>query len=181
MTNKNRLLVEWYGYVEGAINSILRLVPPPLRKIFYKVSFAKFGKNVFIGEKCYFKYPWKIRIGDGASIGMGCQIYPSYQYKDAFVVIEENVLVAPNLVIFGAGHSVQNPQTTHVADSVIIRKNSYIGGNVTIRYGVEIGESAVVAAGAVVTKSVEPFTVVGGNPAKFLASISKNIESGQTE
>jgi acetyltransferase-like isoleucine patch superfamily enzyme len=112
---------------------------------------------------------------------MGCQIYPSYQFKDAFITIEENVMTAPNLVIFGAGHPVQNPQDSHVAASVTIRRNAYVGGNVTIRYGVEIGESAVVAAGSVVTKNVEPFTVVGGNPAKFLATIEKTAEDPRTE
>ena len=64
------------------------------------------------------------------------------------------------------------PQDGHRAESVIIRKNVYIGGNVTIRYGVEIGESAVIAAGSIVTKDVAPFTVVGGNPAKFLRNVN---------
>jgi acetyltransferase-like isoleucine patch superfamily enzyme len=128
MKNSDRWLVEEYGYLEGLINGILGLLPPPIRKLWYRMTFAHFGKRIFIGEKCYFKYPWKIRIGDGASIGMGCQIYPSYQFKDAFVTIEENVMTAPNLVIFGAGHETKNPQNTHVAESVNIRKNAYIGG-----------------------------------------------------
>lgn len=46
-----------------------------------------------------------------------------------------------------------------------------------IRYGVEIGESAVIAAGSVVIKDVAPFTVVGGNPAKFLANIERGTEN----
>jgi acetyltransferase-like isoleucine patch superfamily enzyme len=90
-------------------------------------------------------------------------------------------MTAPNLVIFGAGHPVQNPQDSHIAASVFIRKNVYIGGNVTIRYGVDIGESAVVAAGSIVTKDVQPFTVVGGNPAKFLANIDKTSQEFQAE
>jgi acetyltransferase-like isoleucine patch superfamily enzyme len=181
MKHTDRWLVEWYGYFEGVLNFILSIFPPTFRKIFYRGTFASFGKNVFIGEKCYFKYPWKIRIGDAASIGMGCQIYPSYQFKDAFVIIENNVMTAPNLVIFGAGHPVKDPQSSHVAESVIIRRNAYIGGNVTIRYGVEIGESAVIAAGSIVTKDVAPFTVVGGNPAKFLANIERGESSTHFE
>lgn len=171
MKRSDRWLVEEYGYLEGLLNSLIALLPPPIRRIYYKLSFAKFGRNVFIGEKCYFKYPWKIRIGDGASIGMGCQIFPSYQFKDAIVVIEENVMTAPNLVIFGAGHPIRDPQDSHLAESVYIRKNAYIGGNVTIRYGVEVGESAVIAAGSIVTKNVALFTIVSGNPAKLISTI----------
>jgi acetyltransferase-like isoleucine patch superfamily enzyme len=181
MKARDRRLVEYYGYLEGGLNFFISLLPPPLRRIYYKLTFSQFGDRIFIGEKCYFKYPWKIRIGDNASIGMGCQIFPSFQFKEAYVIIEENVLTAPNLVIFGAGHPVQNPQDSHVAASVFIRKNAYIGGNVTIRYGVEIGESAVVAAGSVVTKDVQPFTVVGGNPAKFLANIDKTNKEFRAE
>jgi acetyltransferase-like isoleucine patch superfamily enzyme len=173
MKKSERWLVEGYGYLENLFNLLLEVLPPPLRCLVYKLCFADFGKNVFIGEKCYFKYPWKISIGDNSSIGMGCQIFPSYQFKDARIIIEENVLTAPNLVIFGAGHPVKDPHISHVAESVVIRKNAYIGGNVTIRYGVEIGESAVVAAGSVVIKNVEPFSVVGGNPARFLGKIDE--------
>ena len=171
MKPTDRFLVESYGYVENLVNMVVELTPPPFRRIFYQLMFSNFGKNVFVGEKCYFKYPWKISIGNNVSIGMGCQIYPSYQFTDAVIVIEDNVMTAPNLVIFGAGHPVNDPLNAHIADSVIIRKNAYIGGNVTIRYGVEIGESSVVAAGSVVIKDVDPFTVVGGNPAKFLSRI----------
>jgi len=174
MKRIDRWLVEEYGYIEGFINFLVGLLPPPARKLWYKCTFANYGKGVFIGEKCYFKYPWKISIGSGVSIGMGCQIYPSYQFKDAIILFEENVMTAPNLVIFGAGHPVSNPTDSHIAASVIMRRNAYIGGNVTIRYGVEIGESAVIATGSVVVKNVDPFTVVGGNPAKFIASVPRD-------
>ena len=174
MKKFDRWLVEEYGYFEGLINVLLGLLPPPVRKLWYKLTFAAYGKDIFIGEKCYFKYPWKISIGSGASIGMGCQIFPSYQFKEAIILIEDNVMTAPNLVIFGAGHAVANPFDSHVAASVIIRRNAYIGGNVTIRYGVEVGESAVIAAGSVVVKNVDPFTVVGGNPAKFISAVPKD-------
>jgi acetyltransferase-like isoleucine patch superfamily enzyme len=87
MRRTDRWLVEEYGYFENLIHIFLGLLPPPIRKLYYKLVFGKFGKGVYIGEQCYFKYPWKILIGDGASIGMGCQIYPSYQFKDAIISI----------------------------------------------------------------------------------------------
>jgi len=176
MRSSDRFKVELYGYSENLINFVLAIFPPIVRKIYYKLTFNSFGRKVFIGEKCYFKYPWKIKIGDRVSIGMGAQFYPSYQFKDSFIIIEEGVLIAPNLTIFGAGHPLVNPTLSHVAGSVVLGRNSYIGGNVTIRYGTVIGESAVVAAGSVVIRDVEPFTLVGGNPAVFLKAIPRTAE-----
>lgn len=49
----------------------------------------------------------------------------------------------------------------------------WIGSNVTVLPGITIGEWAVIAAGAVVTKNVEPYTVVGGNPAKLIKTVEK--------
>lgn len=125
-----------------------------------------------IGEGCYFHYPWKIFIDEGADIGKGFQAYPSFQFKEAIIYIGENVLIAPNCTIFGAGHPTNNAvASAHVADSVRIENDAYIGGNVTIRYGVTVGNNAIVAAGSVVVKDVEPFSIVGGNPAKVIGRV----------
>ena len=56
-----------------------------------------------------------------------------------------------------------------VAESIIVRRRAYIGGNTTVRYGVTIGEGAVIAAGSVVVADVPANTIVGGVPAKVLA------------
>ena len=56
---------------------------------------------------------------------------------------------------------------------ITISNNVWIGSNATILPGIRIGEWAVVAAGAVVTKNVDPYTVVGGNPAKLIKTVEK--------
>lgn len=56
-----------------------------------------------------------------------------------------------------------------------IKRNVWMGACVTIMPGVTIGENAIIAGGAVVTKNVEPNTIVGGNPAKFIKSVTANI------
>lgn len=166
MLKKDRLLVENYHYLESFAYLLIAICPPFIRRLIYKVIFKEFGKNIHIGEGCYFEYPWKIRIGDDSNIGKGCQIYPSYQFKDVYVTIGKNVMIAPNCTIFGAGHPIDSPIDTHIAENVTIHDNVYIGGNVTIRYGVEIGSDSVIAAGSVIVKDVLPKSIVGGNPAK---------------
>ena len=63
-----------------------------------------------------------------------------------------------------------------VFGKIVIEDWVYIGANSSIMPGVTIGEGALVAAGSIVTKSVAPYTVVGGNPAKFICTIDEYIE-----
>lgn len=171
MKAKDVFLAENYDYISKIIDVLVYFLPPLLRKPIYRIQFARIGRNVMIGEKCHFHYPWKVRIGNNVSIGRGAQIYPSYQYKDVFITIKDNVMIAPNLTIFGAGHPVGDPLNSHVAAPVTIEENVYIGGNVTIRYGVTVGEGAIIAAGSVVVSDVGEKEIFGGNPAKLIRKL----------
>jgi|SRR5699024_5203325 len=107
------------------------------------------GKNVFFNTGCSFQDRGGINIGDGALIGM-------------------NVTIAT----LNHGLSLETRNTTY-ASPVNIGDNVWIGSSATILPGVTIGDNAVVAAGAVVTKDVPENTVVAGVPAKA----TKKIES----
>ena len=172
MKRKDRITVETFDFVQGCLDLLILLLPPFLRRAIYRITFKEFGRNIYIGPKCFFRYPWKILIGSNSSIGRGCQIYPSFQNKDAFVTIGNDVLIGPNLCVYGAGHPVESPIDEHVGESVIIGDSVYIGGNVLIRYGVTIGANSIVAMGSVVVSDIEPFSVYGGNPAKLLKRIA---------
>jgi putative colanic acid biosynthesis acetyltransferase WcaF len=70
-----------------------------------------------------------------------------------------------------AGHTtdeVNNAETSLIIGDIVIKKNAWIGTRAFIGLGVEIGEGAIVGATASVYKDVEPWTIVGGNPAKFI-------------
>ena len=69
-----------------------------------------------------------------------------------------------------------NPDIPILTDEVIIKKNAYIGAGAIILPGVTIGESSIVAAGAVVTKDVPPRTIVTGIPAKVVGSIDEKLK-----
>jgi len=166
-----KILSETYGYIERPFWFLISLLPPVLRVPVYKIIFAEFGKKVFIGENCHFRYPWKIYILDGASIGENCKIYSSFKVKNAKIVFGKNCMIAPNVTIYGAGHPIKDSASQHIGESVIFSENCYVGGSSIIRYGVKIGINSVIAAGSVVTKDVDDTTVVGGNPAKFIKRV----------
>ena len=84
------------------------------------------------------------------------------------IEFEDGILVAPGVRIATINHDMNRRHTTYTYGKVTIRKNAWIGMNVTICPGVTIGRYAVVAAGAVVTKDIPDYAVAGGVPAKVL-------------
>lgn len=112
-----------------------------------------FGKNVFINSGCRFQDQGGIIIGDGTFIG-------------------HNVVLAT----LNHGLMPEDRGTTYPAP-IMIGKNVWIGANATVLQGVTIGDNAVIAAGAVVTKDVLENTIVGGVPAKVIKKIDLPQES----
>lgn len=135
------LLSELFGY---EVPSSLRVFPP-----FY----TDYGKNINIGEEVFINACCHFQDHGGVTIGDGCQI-------------------GHNVVFATLNHELEpeKRKTTRPA-TIVLGKNVWIGSNATILQGVKIGDNAVVAAGAVVTKDVPPNTVVGGVPAKFIKII----------
>ena len=107
----------------------------------------KIGKNVFINSGCRFQDQGGIAIDDGALIGH-------------------------NAVLATLNHNPDPEKRNNLLPAPIhIGKRVWLGANVTVLPGVTIGDNAIVAAGAVVTKDVQPNAVVGGVPAKFIKHI----------
>ena len=104
---------------------------------------VKFGKGVFINHSAILSASGGIEFADGS-------------------------MAAPGLRIATINHVMNERHTTYTYGKVTIKKNAWIGMNVTICPGVTIGEYAVVGAGAVVTKDVPDYAVVGGVPAKVI-------------
>lgn len=126
------------------VSDDFRLFPP------FTTDFGKnihLGKNVFINSGCRFQDQGGIYIGD-------------------------NVLIGHNVVLATLNHE-ENPQKRGnlIPAPIKIGNDVWIGSNVTVLQGVKIGDGAIIAAGAVVTKDVAKNTIVGGVPAKYIRDI----------
>jgi acetyltransferase-like isoleucine patch superfamily enzyme len=169
MTAK-KFIVSLYGYINHLYFSFLNLLPYPVRWIFLKLSLKKMGRNVLVDYGCYIRYPWRLSIGSNVSINRGCNIYASRQIRDVEIIIGNNVALGPNVTLFGAGHDYTQLSLPDTAGNIVIHDYVWIGGNSTILHGVTIGEGAIVAAGSVVTKDVQPYSIVAGIPARVISS-----------
>lgn len=87
------------------------------------------------------------------------------------IVFEDGVMAAPGLRIATINHDFYDRHTTYTYGRVTIKKNAWIGMNVTICPGVTVGKYAVIGAGAVVTKDVPDYAVVAGVPAKVIKTL----------
>ncbi len=111
-----------------------------------------------------------VRIGNNTHIGTHCH-FGSFSRNG--ITIGSNVLVASHVSMVATQHIFTNPavpiiEQSYTALGITVEDNVWLGANVVIMDGVTVGTGAIVAAGAVVRTNVEPFTIVGGVPAKFI-------------
>jgi acetyltransferase-like isoleucine patch superfamily enzyme len=135
-----------------------------IRYVLYKYFFLiQVFSDSTIYWRCRFFRPSGVSIGHHSIIG-----------NDAFLdgrlglYIEDNVNIAGDVRIYTMEHDIKSTTFSAIGGPVIIKNWVYIGTRVTVLPGVTIGEGAVVASGAVVSKDVDPWTMVGGVPAKFI-------------
>jgi acetyltransferase-like isoleucine patch superfamily enzyme len=130
--------------IGSSIDNSTRIFPP------FHTNFGRnitLGKNVFINHACSF-------------LDMGG------------ITIEDDVLIGPRVNLVTENHPLDpSDREALLLKPIVIKRNAWIGAGATILPGVTIGENAIVAAGAVVSKDVQANTIVGGVPAKFLKVI----------
>lgn len=129
------------------------------------------GKSVGITPPFYCDYGFHIEVGENFYANYNCTILDVGKVK-----IGNNVLFAPNVSIYTAGHPV-HPAARNSAFEygipVTIGDNVWVGGNVTITPGVTIGDNVVIGAGSVVTKDIPANTIAAGNPCKVIREITE--------
>ena len=145
-------------------------------RIYDNVVFnTEYGGSISIGEKTELLYGVLLMTyGGNITIGKNCSINPyTVLYGHGNLTIGDNVLIAGHCLIIPANHifeDIHRPINSQgeTRKGIIIEDNVWIGAGCRVLDGVTIGTGAIVAAGAVVNKSVSPNTVVGGIPAKLI-------------
>ena len=150
---------------------------PSTMKYLCKKKFKKFGKRSEFRPGSYAVDCRRITIGDDVVIRPQSLLMPDPREGGAEIVIEDKVLMGPGIHIYVNDHIFRDKEIPiydqdHTkpckSDTVILRKGCWVGARSTILKGVEVGKNSVIAAGSVVTKDVEEFTLVAGIPAKVI-------------
>ncbi|AOS44992.1 Streptogramin A acetyltransferase [Lacunisphaera limnophila] len=128
--------------------------------------FAAVGKQPRIGPRVYVA-PDSVRLGDYCFVGHG-------GYLAGAIEIGHFVMLAGQVAIVGGDHRIDRPTVPMIFSGreaprrTIIEDDVWIGHGATVMSGIRIGEGSVIAAGAVVTKDVAPYSIMAGVPARFI-------------
>ena len=185
MNQKQRMLAElpylaWKdGLAEERMQAKLRMreynlsspQDPALREKLLRGILGRAGEMVYMEPPFYFDYGTNIEVGDRFYANFNCTILDV-----ARVVIGHNVMFAPNVSLYTAGHPI-HPETRNTGYEygigIVIGNNVWIGGNTVVNPGVQIGDNAVIGAGSVVTRSIPANVVAAGNPCRVIREITE--------
>ena len=155
----------YFFHLKGWILQLLaqNSLHPDLRPKLQRIRGVNLGRHVYIGFNVYFDhlYPNFISIEDYTCIGMRSMIF-AHSDPSSAVYIKKN------------HYPKKIARTT-------IKRGAWIGAGCIILAGVTVGENSVVGAGSVVIKDVEPYTVVGGNPARLIKRLDKPINQKESD
>lgn len=162
-------LATYYGFAQYLPRSYIPLgkLSKKLRGILAKLIFDQCGKNINLENKAFFGDGSGIKIGDNSGIGSYCELYGE-------ISIGKDIMMAPHVIILARNHEFKDTkipmrlQGFQEMKPVIIGDDVWIGTRCIILPGVEIGKGSIIAAGSIVTKSVKPFSIVAGVPAKYV-------------
>jgi len=142
-----------------------------IRRIILKISRIRIGKYSYIHTGVRFFSAGRILIGNNSTINPRCYLDNRYP-----ITIGNNVSIAHDTKIYTLGHDLNDPMFKSKGAAVVIKDYVCIFAGAMIMPGVTIGKGAVVYPGSVVTKDVDDYCIVGGNPAEVVGERSKDLE-----
>lgn len=154
-------------------NSVFSWLPIGLlRNGYLSLYLCSFGHGTWVQRHCRFLNGARVSFGSNCVINFGT-LFDGRRFN---IVIGDNVSIGPEASILSLGHDPQSASFEDRGGDVRIGNRVWIGYQALVLPGVSIGEGAVVAAGAVVVSDVQPFKIVGGNPAVELGDRNPDID-----
>ena len=140
-----------------------------IRALFSELIGRKVDESFLLIPPFYTAGGDEIRVGRNVFVNQNCTFYDL-----GGLDIADDVMIGPNVSIITAGHPLEPSQRrmATIGKPIVIERNVWIAAGATIIGGVTVGENSVVAAASVVTRDVPPNSLIGGNPARVIRSIS---------
>jgi len=133
------------------------------RRFLLRLFGAKIGKGVLVLPSCKIWQPWNLTMGDHSCLSEDVTCYSVDR-----ITIGSQAVISQGAYLCCASHDITSPIMELTHQPIVIASQAWVAAQVFVAPGVTVGEGAVVGACAVVTKDVEPWTVVVGNPARFI-------------
>lgn len=152
-------------------NAVWNKIPSRhLRKWFYQMLGAKMGKNTFPCRRVEILLPQGLALGDGVAVGWFAEL-------DARggITVGHDTNISSHVKMITGSHDIDDPDFTADFKPIHVGHHCWIGTGATILQGVNIGDGAVVAAGAVVTKDIPSYEIWGGIPAKCIRKRTEHL------
>lgn len=137
--------------------------PSDLKTIFLRAFGAKLGKGVFFQPSVTIHFPWKLRLGNYVWIGRN-----TFLHNMETIEIGNHTAIAHNVFITSGSHDFNKVTFPYKNRAVTIGSSVWVSSCSFIGPGVFVSDGTVVFPGSVVTKTFKPFSIIAGNPAKFL-------------
>ncbi|WP_296150635.1 sugar O-acetyltransferase [uncultured Flavobacterium sp.] len=162
----SRLRDEAFAVKEMLVQMNTSSTPEEITQLLSRIL-GKEVQDVTVFTPIYINYGKSISIGKNVFINFDCTFLAL-----GGITIEDDVLIGPKVSLITENHPT-NPQERKglIAKPIHIKRNAWIGANAILLPGVTIGENAIIAAGAVVSKDVPDNVIVGGIPAKIIKNI----------
>ena len=158
-----------------SIIQFLPMQPFPGFRLYYRIRlwFAKqllgeCGEQVVVKDRCYFGSGEKLKVGNFSQLGQNARLTGP-------IILGDYIMMGPDVIMMAVTHDISDnskpmvdPTNPNIERPIIIGNNIWIGTRVIIMPGVTIGDNSIIGAGAVVTKSFPPNSVIGGVPAKLI-------------
>lgn len=126
---------------------------------------ARVGRDVSIKPQVKITFPWKLAIGDHVWMGEECWLLNLER-----IVIGNNVCISQRAFLCTGSHNYKSPTFDLIVKSISVEDGAWLGAGCWVGPGVRVGHHAILAAGSVASKDLEPFGIYRGNPAVLVRS-----------